>query len=314
MNMDTMHDFKIVLWHEFRRLLHSKKISTLLLALVLVLGSTQCGINQHDKNLEAGEKFKKSAEMTAKKIRNYDQYSYIGHELEYLAAPSCVFFSYPRSMTGLSGKINTVATLKISNNGKDKTVFIGKSAHRFRVSNVIKFLGVFLVVLYGFGLARNREYLTFLAQKIPESRVFLYVCLSRCILIGIVSLLIFGCSLGLALIEGSRFSPLEFVNLFKYLLVTLLMFIGFFFMGTLPGYIRSKELGLTMIFAIWIGFLNMMPGTIGAIVEKKAEKIPTSNQLYITILSKVNDFEERGEEAYGKFNENNMDSASRIVT
>lgn len=307
-----MSCFKPIFLQEIRRFFTSKKIAVVFVLLIISLFSVHKGIIEKKNNKSKIEEFQKIENQMFGFNTNYDTVSRAGASILFDPAPASIFFTNPPVMTEVSAHINTIADLSISSNCQSKTIYISNALLPLRFSTVVYFLGTFAVLYFGLLSMNSKEYLKFLTQGNSRLAVYLSILVSRYILIVLSFLFIFGCTLGLTMIEGIPLSWPFIAGLIPSLLVALLLFLFCLAVGTIPGHWAKKN-GLAIILVIWLVMVIAIPMVISAVNEDNADAIPSSYRLFSDKLKVITDFEKEAAQTHGEFKNKARVSGREVI-
>lgn len=308
-----MRYFTALFQMAIKRLISRRNIILLVLLLILSIYGTQQGIKEYRILVSTKKEFKAIELSFFNNIKDYNAYSFIGLKILYIPGASSFFFSNPILLSELSAKVNSVITLNIFNNGKGGSVVRGNSPFRFRFSNIILVLGSLLALLLGFEPMRGREFLKFLSSQWSPFWVYTSIVLSRVILFILALLVIFGCCLGLAVIQGIALAAADFFGLVIALIPMLLMILFFFIIGTILGSIQSKFASISGLLVVWFFFVFLYPAVINSILEDESYNITSFYEVDSKKLKLLNDFEKKAVKEAGEHKDNTVEGRRKVA-
>jgi ABC-type transport system involved in multi-copper enzyme maturation permease subunit len=290
-----------------------RNIIILAVILILCLYTVHKGIIEYKGNIVNSENFREIEASSFKKIRNYAFYSDLGVRVLLVQDPAGIFFSYPAWMSELSGKVNSIIALEIFSNNKRQKIVNKYSPFRMRFSGIIFYIGTFAILLFGFDTIRHKEYLKYLSSVGTPGRTFAPLISARIMLFIFSFLLVIGCSLVLAMIEGIDLTSIDFSTLSGYLLSSILMLLMFFVCGTATGSIRSNLVGFIVLFTTWISLVFVIPGIIDSALDENNRDALSSYKLDLEKLRIVNEFEINTIKKMGDYKDNTPEGRRIVV-
>jgi hypothetical protein len=308
-----MNQFISIFLLAFRRLFSKKNIFVLSILFGILMLGVHKGAVESSKLWEASREFKKIEYQLFSKIPDYANYSVFGVRIFFLPPTQGVLFPNPVQFSGLSGKVNSIFSLDIFNNCRDSTVMKGNSMLKFRFSSLVIVLGSLAVLLIGAAPFRHREFLKFLSSGWSPKMLFLSIMLSRIIIIAFTLLVILGCALLLLMVENIPLSGADFSNILCYLILTYLVLVFFFVLGTILGNLQNKIGLFAGILVLWFFLVFFWPGVVDSIIEDKAGKITSSYKTDTQKLQTVNEFEDIYIKERGGFKNYTREEARDIV-
>jgi hypothetical protein len=97
---------------------------------------------------------------------------------------------------------------------------------------------------------QHREFLKSLSSNWSPIMIFISIIISRLIFIGLTFLVILGCSILMLMVENIPLAGADFPNILNYLVVTYLVLIFFFVVGTILGHLKNKIGSITGILVV----------------------------------------------------------------
>lgn len=285
---------------EFKRFFSSKR-NLVIFGLALVVSGylVLTGIHQYKDMKKRKNEFREVERKKVEQIVNYDQYGAYGFRLYFMPSPLSSFFFNSSHFTELTCRIDSGEKLNIYGLYKGKKIFEEKPGRLFDLSGIIFILGSFLALYFGLDCFRKRAYIKFLSSLYGHRQTFIYIWLSRLILLWtfFIAILLFA-TLILALnqIEIDKNVSSHFM---QFLLVMLVMQTFFFTVGTFAGSLKKGMRGLAVVL-IWILFVYLIPAGVNKIVEGKSEKMPSYYEVELEKLKPLMAFEDEVKEKIEK--------------
>jgi len=272
------------------------------------------GAVESRKIWQDSREFKKIEALKFKNLLNYDEYADRGVNIFFSPYVSGILFSNPIMLSELSGKVNSIIALNIYNNCRNSVVMKGNSVFKFRFSSMAIILGSLAALLIGAAPFRDREFLKFLSSGWSPDMLFFSIMFSRIILIAFTFLVILGCGLLLLMVENIPFSGSDFSNILWYFILTCLVLIFFFVLGTILGNLQNKIGLFAGILVVWFFLVFFWPGVVDSNIEDKADKITSSYKTDTQKLQTVNEFENIYIKERGGFKNYTKEEAREIIS
>jgi hypothetical protein len=297
----VMNTFNSFLLFESKRFVCKRNFVIVLLLLFFLLYFVQTGISQYDKTLKNNEEFKNIEMLKVARYINYAQYGAIGIRMLFSPSPISVFFSNTGIISNMTAIVDTSFRHKIYNSLKGKNGFVLKSFGFTDFSGIILYFGSLIALLYGFESFQHKDYLKFLSSISNYRKVFIYIMVSRMLLLLLTLILLMVISLLLLIVNKLNLSINDYSQFLNFCLVTLLMFIVFFVLGTITSTMKSKVAGLTTLTVIWFVLVFFIPAAIHAVISGRAESMTRIYQLEFEKFKTFTDFEQRALKNEGRF-------------
>lgn len=308
-----MNHFITLFLLAYRRLFSKKNIIVLAILFGIIMYGVNKGVVERKNIIIEINEFKKTEKNWFRQLKDYREYSIRGIKIYFEPDTLGVLFSNPVMLSELSGKVNSIIALNIYNNCRNSIVMKGNSMLKFRFSGIVLVLGSLGVLFLGADPFRYREFLKFLSSTWSLKMIFLSIVFSRIILITLTFLVILGCSLLLLMVENLQLSGSDFINILWYLIVTYLVLIFFFIIGTILGGMQNKMGLIASILVVWFSLVFIWPGVVDSITEDKANKITSSYKTDTQKLQTVNEFENKYINQRGGFKNYTLEEAREIV-
>ncbi|MCP5102667.1 MAG: hypothetical protein GY950_04775 [bacterium] len=245
---------------------------------------------------------------------NYEGYGRDGITSLFMASPMTFLFTNAILPPDLTAKVDSTVCLSISNNIKSKSLSPGNLIYQLDFSGIVLFVLFFMILFSGFDAMQNKKQLKFLSGLFPNKKCFFTLVISRFLVLTSAFLLLLAAQLIPPEIHGLQLSSTDYSGLLDYLAVTLPLMAFFFSCGLILGILKFKGRSAAfLIFAVWFGFIYVIPG---AIISSTEEKIPDAIEDYQTELEKFSvmiGFEKEAIEEIGKFDKNNIEAARKVI-
>jgi len=299
---------------ELRRFLSKRVIASFLVLFLLLFIQVNIGIKEYNQSLDRAEEFYRIEAMNFAKFTDYDVYGDEGHTVLFNPAPVSIFFSNVGIPNDLIGNFDSIVHLGIYDNYKDDSLFFTSLNTLWSFSGLLLLFGSLLALLYGYEAFKDREYLKFLSGIISYRKVYLYLALSRIILLFLALLAIFVPMIGWASMKGVVLSGGDLYGLAAYFLVTLLTLIISFLAGTAISTIFSRTRGLMVLMVVWIVFVFLIPGFIQNMIARSAVDSTQDYRAEIEKFKIVVDFQKEANKSYGGYYDGrNKELANKIM-
>ena len=288
-----MNTFSAIFGHESRRFLCKRNLIVFLLFILLSLYFIRDGIVQYNNVIENKDRFQEIESVKVEHYINYTQYGLFGFRLLFIPSPLSILFTNSSLVTGLIANVDSASVLKIYNSFKGKNLYADKAGGFKDFSGIIFLFGTLFVLYLGYDSFRHQKYLKFLFSFSGHGRVFVFILLSRILLL----IGFFGIVLGLALLmivsNGISLSGAEISNILSFLSVLIIMVTFLFLFGAIAGTLRSRFNGIVMVMVIWFSSVFLIPGAVHNLVAKRADDITSNYHLEFEKLKLVMAFEKK---------------------
>jgi hypothetical protein len=298
---------------EFKRFICKRNMVVIAVILIISLIGVHKGSEDYNRVLTDVKEFIDVEDSSFKYIRNYVVYSKNGFKVNFVPSPNMALFTNPSIMTEISARINSVIKLNIYNDSKKNLIIDGGFPYRLKFSDITLLFFGLAALFFGFDAFRNKEYLKFLASRWSSTAVYISIVTARIFLLLLSFLFIFGVMLLFMLMKGIELRVVDFTGLSGYFLSALLLLLFYFITGTLLGPIRTKGIGLTVLFIVWIVSIIFIPLGLNYLANSKSANMSSPYKLDSDKLQVVSSFENHTEDKYGKFDKDNMERERKIV-
>lgn len=310
-----MADFFITVLAGVKRLFCTKKYLVLLIILIIVsLNSISNSTAEYKDRLADIKEFQKVEASIFSKIPDFDKYSDIGIQVFFTPGPSSIFYHTPPAVSELYAKVNSIVDLKINNNAKTPVLLTAHFPFQLQFSHIVLFIFSLLALYLGCESTSYRDFFRSLSSTCSSTKIYFSEILSRIIFLVLNYFVILGIGLWCIRTQNIHLTSIDATGIYRQILVTLLMFLFFYFLGTLTPFVsRSKWVTKTAILILWITFLFIVPIIIYSVSDSKPDNIPTAFNLDNRKYGVLGDFEKKIQEKYGSFNKSDMETERKII-
>lgn len=295
-----MKNFNSFFVFEAKRFFCKRNSIIAVLLLLLAMIFVQVGSGRFKNTLVMKQKFQDIEKQKIEQYVTYTQYGGYGIRILFLPAPISILFTNSGVVKDMEAFVDSGERLKIYLPLLGKNLFAANSKWPVDFAGMILFFGSLLSLFYGFDSLSGKEYLRFLVPLAGPAQVFVFMILSRIILLFFFFLAVFGCGLGLVFLNGITL-PIGGYSFF-YCLVMLITAACFFAVGALFGTFKFKITASIYALCCWFILIFVVPMTIAFAVESKANDITSIYQLELEKLKIAMDFEKRSIVKAGTFN------------
>lgn len=270
-----------------------RNLVLMFLVLFFLLYFVQTGINQYRTTLDINDQFKHVEQVKVDMYVNYTQYGGFGIRMLFSPSPISVFFSNTGVISNMTAFLDSGPRLRIFNSLKGKNGFVIKKFGFTDFSGIILYFGSLLALLFGFDSFHHKEYLKFLSSISSFRNVFIFIVISRAILLLLMVTAFLGLSILLLIINNLNLSTNDYSQFLNFGVTTLLMFLVFFILGTITSTMKSKVVGLMTMTIIWFVLVFFIPAAIHAVIAGRAESITPIYQHELSQFRNLLEFEQR---------------------
>jgi len=302
-----MRDFFNCVMLELKRTATKKYIIALVLFFVLQIINLRTEFVKANELKEKEAKFQTVGQKYFEKIRSYDVYSVYGIQILFQKSALDVLFDTAIVPEDVTSKIDSISSLRISNDLKGNALDPRKLGADTGFSGTLLFLASLMALAYGFLAYGRRAFQKSLSSLLTFLKVFFSVSLTRLGVIALTLVLMSGIVVVMAAVHGIPFTSGDWAGLAGYMTAAFIKLACFFFLGVISSFARHKNTGLVMAFAAWYLFLITIPGYINSMAAKK---LPASTADYQSELDKfeiVSEYEDGVAKKHGSFNRKNFD-------
>ncbi|MCP5102901.1 MAG: hypothetical protein GY950_05970 [bacterium] len=299
---------------ERKRLFRKRNTIVLLVFFAAALFLVHTGIGSYKKTVAANRDFQALAALKFQQMMNYTNYSLLGVEVLFVPTPLAGLFQSIGPASEWRGRVNTIATLDISINGKGSAVFKkGEPDFPLHYALIILLPGTLLVLFYGFGALRRSEYLKFLSAFAPPFRVYTAIVFARITYITVCLAALSACVPLLYAVEGIPISGPGITAFLVHVAAAWLLLVFFFSVGVLIGRITAFPIALAVLLTGWFALAFILPGAVTSITKKNVENITSSSKVELEQLKIIVDFENNAKKNHGKFNRQSIETGKKIM-
>ncbi len=285
-----------------------KMIALPSLFLLVVLYFVQNGTVQYYGELANAKTHKVTQRSIVERHISYQFYSNSGVHVKYLPPPMSIFFYTSGLFSDLTAVTNAGIDLNLSHSMNGRNSFSEKNRANNDFAGILLLMGSILMLFYGYSTFRNKPYMRYCASLVSGRNTFVYIILSRLLLICIFFTLVFALALILPLFHGIIFSLTEYLFMLMFLVIWLLIAFVFFMIGAIFGSFKSDFIGIASILAVWLFTVHFIPIMIDKIVQDKATIIQLQGQADLDKWQLLWNFEARAKKEAGQFDPKNVNS------
>jgi len=296
-----------------KRFFCTKKAIMLFIILLLTIFVAKGAFDDYEKTLSDIQHFQKLDAEKIKVLNNYTEYSFYGVKSFFVPSPLGILLKTTGTISELSARVDSIVSLNMFINAKGSALFEEDSISPFRLSFIVLVLGTLSVLFLGYESMREKEFLKTLSSILSQKKIFIYIVLSKIILLTLILIGLFAILLILIKFNGFTISNEVLTGLAGYFLSAWLMIIGFLSIGILVGNIKKKSSAFTVLLSIWFILVFFLPTCIESYISKKSKDIISSYRVEYEQLEIVNSFEKRAVKEYGEFDRNNIELARKVI-
>lgn len=276
---------------EAKRSMTKRNRALLGLFLILCIYLVFTGTSQYKNILKNKTEFQEIEKLKALNWNTYTQYGGYGIYLYFVPSRLSVLVSNVSIFTELTAHVDVGERANIHNTLKGKDAFAQKSGKLWDFAGIILLLGSFMSLYFGYDCLRSREYLKFLTSLFGHRRVFVFIVLSRMLLLCSYFVLLTFAVVLAVLTHGIFFSGSEWLHILYFLVTMLLMVIFFFTVGTIMGSIKRTRIARFLLVVIWVGSVYFIPSLVNWGIEIYADSIKSNYKSELEKISVMMDFE-----------------------
>jgi hypothetical protein len=220
-------------------------------------------------SLDQKEIFKEFEKKKVEQFLNYRVYGARGFRLFFQPAPISIFFIKSVPLPDMNAFADSTEQLNFYKPINTKTVFELRKNWFTDYSGILLLIGSLLSLFYGFQSFKHPEYLQFLTTITSRQKLFWNVFFARGLLLFLILLVFWACSLLLVTFNGFMVSidkyALSFLlNCFWVLLLT-------FSVGLFSGTIKVKISGILIALLIWAVIIFIIPAIPEIVIADKSD-------------------------------------------
>lgn len=287
---------------EFKRAVAKRSILLLLLPIVFSLIFIQIGVAHYKDALASKQTFQEIERSKMSQYISYSQYSSYGFRILFVPSPYSIFAINSGVTNDMVSQVDTTERLKVDNPLIGKNLFNLRKTGFNNFSGIILFFGSLLSILYGYLIISNIEYSKFHACIYGSKRYILPVIFARIFLLALLLLSLFTLCLITIALNGIP-APIN-SHLFTFYLITLILNIFFFLMGTIFSSSKSRIGSTIASFITWFLFIFIVPALIESYIAGKANFITATYKIEIEKFKIITNFEKKAVKEHGKYYQN----------
>jgi ABC-type transport system involved in multi-copper enzyme maturation permease subunit len=286
-----MKTYKAFFMYEAKRFLCKRNSIIIAMLLLTSLLFIQLGINDYNNLLDRKEKFQEIEKQKVSKYINYRLYGVYGIKILYVPDTISIFFYNSCVIPEMTAYADSGERLKIYLPLKGKNIFDLRKNGMADFSGILLFFGSLLALIYGYDGIRKDEYMRFLSSLLNKKKVFVFIMISRVLLLYLLILAIMASALLLMVINGF---PIPFdKHLLYFLLMIFLITLFFFILGTIFSTVQSKIIGITSMLSCWFFLLFIVPTIMNSFISGKSGHIKPIYKLEMETFKIFSDFEKK---------------------
>jgi ABC-type transport system involved in multi-copper enzyme maturation permease subunit len=287
---EPMSLFQKVFKKEFNRFFKKSRcivMAVLVLAMVVI---TVVGIHNAKNVLTKNRDFQRLQTRKFEKVPNYLYYSLSGINYRAVPTPFSVYFRPSGDTSGLKGKIDTLVSLDILLDLQGGALFKKPLLMILRLVFVMYFVISLLLIFLGYDTVRHKDYLIHLAGLMGYTKTYLYLVLSRIILITLFLAGVLGILLVVSFFSGVPM-PLNYIGyLGAYLFCAWLVGVFTFLVGVLIGSVSKEKNALPVIVMAWFVLILLVPAILESYIVYRSKSITSNYQVEYEKLEMGNRF------------------------
>jgi hypothetical protein len=288
-----MLTFKRLFLMELKRLIKPRPLIILSVFLAACLGLILYGGAEYNHMLKEKGSFENFEKEKLSHYTTYTQYGGYGIRVFYEFHRAAILFINKGCPLEITSFVDSGERLKIYNPLGGRNLFKLKifNAGITDFSGILIFLGGLLFLFYGYETLSRGKYLRFLASLFPGKRVYMFLFISRTVIILMIFLIIILFAVLLLLLKGVPFpfhSPM-----LNYLLTAFLNLVFFFALGICIGAVRSHLVGIPAIIDCWLLVVFLLPTAVNFFTAGKANHITSLYNLEMDKLKVIMNFEKQ---------------------
>lgn len=301
---------------ELNRNVCKLSIFAFLIFIIFELIIIQIGIGKYNTDLKEQQEFLQSEEQVIERFINYHMYA--GYGFRRFLEPSAILPLFYNSTTldDLHMFLDSGVRLRLNKNEIGKGLFDRPTGGTLDFSWFLVVVGGLVCTLWGFFTFRNTEYLKFLLDYGSKKIVYLWLLLSRIILI-IFSLVIINCFIFvLFLINGLHLTTGLTSGLLLFFMTSILVMIILITVSAGIGAMKNWIKGLCYAGALFFVLIFLLPEILNTVFSKVSEsKMTSAYKLESQKMERLMSFEKVAYEYTSRFNEvKEKKEADRIFT
>jgi ABC-type transport system involved in multi-copper enzyme maturation permease subunit len=292
------HIGKFILF-EIKRVCRIRIIIVVLLLLCLSILFLQNGIVQYKNTINKKNNFQEIEKIKTSRYINYRVYGVYGIRMLFVPAPISIFFVNSCVIPDMASFVDSGERLKIYNPLKGRNIFDLKKSGLADFSGIIFFFFTLMALIYGYDSFFREDYLKFLSSLSNDKMVFLFIFVSRILIVFLLTILFLASTFLLILINGLSFTINQ--HLFYFTLLIFLLSIFFYSLGNLFNRVRSKIVGIISMLSCWFILIFLIPTAVNSYSAQRANDITPLYNLELNKFRIFSNFEEQAMRKEGPF-------------
>jgi len=284
-------NFKAYVRLDLRRFFKPLKLWIFLLVLAVCLYFVQDGIWNYKGIVESKTEFQNIEQVNVKKFTNYTQYGLYGFRLLFIPSPLSVLFSHTGIISDLTAFVDSGARLRINKSILGKNLYVENNNGFNDFAGFTFFVITITSLFWGYGTFRHPKFLKLLASISRYWKIYFAYVGAKFFVFFLVIVVIGLFALFLMLLNNVYLSQDEFVNIFVFLGLTVMVAVFFFLLGTIAGSFQSKTTGFIAMISAWFVLMVLIPGVITKFIAKRADTITSSYNIEQRKLKLLMEFE-----------------------
>lgn len=308
-----MKNLIITFSNELKKFSYKVNLFIVIVCLILVLGYTQLGINEHNQLPDKIEKFKRIQNTMFDRAPHYEAYSRDGITIFYYQSALGAVFRHSILPLDTTAKIDSIVKVHLANNLKGKFLRENKKKMKIDVNGLLVFPIGLLCVLYGFEITNRKKYQQFLSTLMPPKLHFFNIVISRLIIIALYVFSIYASIAVLMSLNGINLISADYFCLLTMVIASTLMLYFFFFIGLIFSSFKKKPAAIIVLTIIWFTCSYIVPELFDMM---QVGSIPDSIEDYEAELEKykiITDFEISSVNKYGQFNRDDIKTGRKVI-
>lgn len=308
-----MGNFYPFISSEFKRMTGARNLVFMICTFIILVLAVNQGIKQEKQKPEKIQKFIHIQKKYFENAPNYDCYGRDGVTMLFVPAATAVFFKNNIIPRDLTARVDSLVTMRISNNMKGKSL-ISRLFFGPIDTGMIILLGITLLAMfYGYESPHDYRFMMFLsgikakASLLPSLVFSRFLAFITAFLVVLTGLMVYIHT------RGVEFTGQCYQVLFMLLLLTGAMMLVFFLMGFSLGTISSVKGGLFLLFLIWIAVVIAVPAALVSAHEDNFPDVIADFQTALNKFDNVINFEKKSKKERGEFNRDDMETSIDVI-
>ena len=296
---------------ELSRLVKNRLVIGLYIILVLLtLLFIQKGVLDYNDKMKEQKQFQNIENLLVEKYLYYRIYGTMGFRLIQLPTEFFIMSSCSGISPEITAFVDAGFRLRIDQPMAGSNLLKPRNSSYSDFSGIILLFGSLLTLFYAYDSLRSNKFMKMLVSVSSPARVFLFIILSRfIILVGLQFLILFS---GWILVKLNGYTiPLD-GYFFHFILVLFFVNLFFFSLGTIAGLLENKRTTILVMVMVWLLLIIFVPLGVQNYSEKISYSLKSNSQLDFDKMSLVMKFEKWVVDTAGVFKLNEKISKKRI--